>query len=83
MAAVEPLDATYTPNLPKRGDREGHALRRAARGGGLRRPGARGFLDTGARRGFFIGDGTGVGKGREIAGIILDNWRQGRKKAVW
>jgi hypothetical protein len=26
---------------------------------------------------------TGVGKGREIAGIILDNYRQGRKKAVW
>ena len=35
------------------------------------------------RRGFFIGDNTGVGKGREIGGIILDNLRQGRKKAVW
>jgi tRNA G10 N-methylase Trm11 len=35
------------------------------------------------RRGFFIGDGTGVGKGREIGGIILDNLRQGRKKHVW
>lgn len=35
------------------------------------------------RRGFMIGDGTGVGKGREIAGIIMDNRRQGRKKAVW
>lgn len=35
------------------------------------------------RRGFFIGDGTGVGKGREISGILLDNLRQGRKKAVW
>jgi hypothetical protein len=30
--------------------------------------------ETPQRRGFFIGDGTGVGKGREIAGIILDNW---------
>lgn len=36
-----------------------------------------------ARKGFFIGDGTGVGKGREISGIILDNMMQGRKKAVW
>lgn len=35
------------------------------------------------RRGFFIGDGTGAGKGRQIAGIIFDNWNQGRKKAVW
>lgn len=26
---------------------------------------------------------TGVGKGREIAGVLLDNWRQGRKKAIW
>jgi predicted RNA methylase len=35
------------------------------------------------RKGFFIGDGTGVGKGREISGIILDNWNKGRKKALW
>ena len=35
------------------------------------------------RRGFFIGDGTGVGKGRQSAAIILDNWMQGRRKAVW
>ena len=35
------------------------------------------------RRGFMIGDGTGVGKGRESASIILDNWMQGRRKAVW
>ena len=35
------------------------------------------------RQGFFVGDGTGVGKGRQSAGIILDNWMQGRRKAVW
>ncbi|TDR30439.1 strawberry notch family protein [Aquamicrobium defluvii] len=35
------------------------------------------------RRGFFIGDGTGVGKGRQSAAIILDNWLQGRRKAIW
>ncbi len=35
------------------------------------------------RQGFFVGDGTGVGKGRESAAIILDNWMQGRRKAVW
>ncbi|MFC3727137.1 strawberry notch-like NTP hydrolase domain-containing protein, partial [Neoaquamicrobium sediminum] len=35
------------------------------------------------RRGFMLGDGTGAGKGRQSAGIILDNWLQGRSKAVW
>ncbi len=35
------------------------------------------------RRGWFLGDGTGTGKGRQVAGIILDNWLQGRRRAVW
>ncbi len=35
------------------------------------------------RRGWFLGDGTGCGKGRQVAGIILDNWCQGRSKAIW
>jgi len=39
--------------------------------------------DGKTRRGYAIGDGTGVGKAREAAGIMLDNWNQGRKKAVW
>lgn len=33
--------------------------------------------------GFFVGDGAGVGKGRTIAGLILENWLRGRKKAMW
>jgi len=35
------------------------------------------------RRGWFLGDGTGSGKGRQVAGIVLDNWLQGRTKALW
>src|SRR5690606_23109041 len=35
------------------------------------------------RRGFMLGDGTGAGKGRQSAGIILDNWLRGRRNAVW
>ncbi|MEI2384740.1 strawberry notch family protein [Breoghania sp. JC706] len=35
------------------------------------------------RRGWFLGDGTGCGKGRQVAGIILDNWIKGRRKALW
>lgn len=41
------------------------------------------ILADGSRRGFFIGDGTGVGKGRTISGILLDNFNSGRKKAIW
>ena len=35
------------------------------------------------RRGWFLGDGTGAGKGRQVAGVILDNWQQGRRRALW
>src|SRR3954447_10364924 len=35
------------------------------------------------RRGWFLGDGTGAGKGRQVAGVILDNWLQGRRRALW
>ena len=41
------------------------------------------FLQTGERRGFFLGDGAGVGKGRQLAGIIYENWLRGRKKHIW
>ncbi len=35
------------------------------------------------RKGFFLGDGTGCGKGRQIAGVIADNLAQGRERALW
>ncbi|HQV03469.1 MULTISPECIES: strawberry notch family protein [unclassified Novosphingobium] len=35
------------------------------------------------RRGWFLGDGTGAGKGRQVAGVLLDNWLKGRRRAVW
>jgi protein-L-isoaspartate O-methyltransferase len=35
------------------------------------------------RRGMFLGDGTGAGKGRQIAAVIADNMAQGRVRAVW
>lgn len=35
------------------------------------------------RKGYFIGDGAGCGKGRQIAGVIMDNWIKGRRRAVW
>jgi hypothetical protein len=39
--------------------------------------------EQGARCGFFLGDATGVGKGRQAAGILLDNFLQGRRRALW
>lgn len=99
MASVLPPAPTYTPNLPKETIEKGlvslaqiestvyagqaHAQLLEAKVGDTE---ARDFgLKPGTpyRRGFFIGDGTGVGKGREISAILLDNIRQGRKKHVW
>ena len=34
------------------------------------------------RRGYLVGDGTGTGKTRVIGTILLDNWEQGRRKAI-
>ena len=35
------------------------------------------------RQGWMLGDGTGAGKGRQVAGFILDQWLRGRRRAVW
>ena len=35
------------------------------------------------RRGWMLGDGTGCGKGRQVAGIILDQWLRGNRRALW
>ncbi|XP_011404218.2 PREDICTED: protein strawberry notch homolog 1-like isoform X2 [Amphimedon queenslandica] len=40
-------------------------------------------LADGSRAGFLIGDGAGVGKGRTVAGIIYQNYIEGRKKSLW
>ncbi|EFX68487.1 hypothetical protein DAPPUDRAFT_114517 [Daphnia pulex] len=41
------------------------------------------ILPDGSRAGFFIGDCTGFGKRRMIAGIVFENHQKGRKKAIW
>lgn len=35
------------------------------------------------RQGFFLGDGTGAGKGRQIAAVIMDRWLSGERRHVW
>lgn len=35
------------------------------------------------RCGYFLGDGTGAGKGRQVAAIILDRWLRGERRHIW
>ena len=35
------------------------------------------------RRGFFLGDGTGAGKGRQLASILMDQWLRGSRRHLW
>ena len=35
------------------------------------------------RRGWMLGDGTGCGKGRQVAAIVLDRWLRGTRRALW
>lgn len=35
------------------------------------------------RQGFFLGDGTGAGKGRQLAGIAMDQWLRGKRRHIW
>jgi len=88
MASVEAPDVTYRPSLPRDvidkgllSDIQLEAVTYAGQSHETMLPA--GADNVSFRQGFMIGDGTGVGKGREIAGIILDNFAQGRKRAVW
>jgi len=40
-------------------------------------------LPTGARAAYLLGDGTGFGKGRCLAGVIIDNHNQQRTRTLW
>jgi hypothetical protein len=75
LAAVAPPDVTYTPHLPPAVIKDGllsslqleSVVYAAQRHDGPR-------MDDGARKGFFIGDGAGIGKGRQLAGLVVDRW---------
>ncbi|PSC70731.1 strawberry notch [Micractinium conductrix] len=40
-------------------------------------------LQDGKRAGFFLGDGAGVGKGRQIAALIKQHFNDGGRRALW
>ncbi len=83
LADTQPPAPTYEPTLPKEMIESGKVsdaqLEAVVYAGQAHDQ----VLPNGERKGFFAGHGTGVGKGRIIASIILDNWNKGRKKAVW
>ena|GEM_PF-2736548 len=75
MSAVAPPDPTYSPNLPENVIRDGLLSLPQLESVIYAGQAHSNILPDGTRKGFFIGDGTGVGKGRTIAGIIMDNFR--------
>ncbi len=83
MASVAAPDPTYTPNLPQElltsGKLSDAQIENVIYAGQAHEK----ILPSGERRGYFIGDGTGVGKGRQVAAIFEDNFNQGRTKGVW
>jgi predicted RNA methylase len=83
MASVTPPNITYRPHLPLEVVTEGRLseiqLERVIYAGQRHEQ----RLANGARTGFYVGDGTGVGKGRILAGIVLDNWLQNRRRSLW
>lgn len=88
MSAIPPPSPTYqpwlSPDVVEQGLITAPALESVVYAGQAHQqflPAAEG--EPAYRRGFFIGDGTGTGKGRQVAGIIADNLNQGRKKHVW
>jgi predicted RNA methylase len=82
MACVEPPDVTYRHHLPQEVIGEGRIsdiqiedVIYAGQTTGV-------LLPNGSRKGQWNGDGTGIGKGREIYAFIYDQLQQGRIRHV-
>uniref|UniRef100_A0A673U8Q0 Protein strawberry notch homolog 2 n=1 Tax=Suricata suricatta TaxID=37032 RepID=A0A673U8Q0_SURSU len=81
LSSVPPPDITYTLALPASDSGALSALQLEAITYACQQHEV--LLPSGQRAGFLIGDGAGVGKGRTVAGIILENYLRGRKKSLW
>ncbi|KAF3829670.1 hypothetical protein GH733_003934 [Mirounga leonina] len=81
LSSVPPPDITYALALPASDSGALSALQLEAITYACQQHEV--LLPSGQRAGFLIGDGAGVGKGRTVAGIILENYLRGRKKSLW
>lgn len=83
LANVEPPPIHYRPSLPRDlseiGKLSAIQIERVIYAGQAHGQ----KLADGSRAGISIGDGTGTGKTATLAGIFLDNWFRGRRRAVW
>ncbi|MCA9206713.1 MAG: strawberry notch family protein [Planctomycetales bacterium] len=82
MASVEPPDVTYRHHLPRDVIGEGRISDLQLEDVIYAGQAAESFLPDGSRKGHWNGDGTGIGKGREIYAFIFDEVQQGRHKHV-
>jgi hypothetical protein len=86
LSGVLGPDPTYLPHLPVSIFRSSPPALSAAQFETIVYAGQRHsqlIPGTTTRCGFFLGDGTGVGKGRQCAAMIYDAWRKGRRRSVW
>lgn len=83
LSSVEPPDVEYVLNLPKDTINEGKLSSLQLETITYACQKHETYLPNKQRVGYLVGDGAGVGKGRTIAGIIFENFRCGRKRALW
>ena len=82
MACVEPPDVTYHHHLPADVVAEGRVSTLQLEDVIYAGQATSALLPDGARKGHWNGDGTGIGKGREIYAFIYNELEQGRTKHV-
>lgn len=82
MASVEPPGVTYQHHLPTEIIVEGRISDLQLEDVIYAGQATEFLLPDGSRKGHWNGDGTGIGKGREIYAFIYDQLRQGRSKHV-
>lgn len=82
MASVEPPDVTYNHHLPSEVISEGRVSNLQLEDVIYAGQATSVLLPDGSRKGHWNGDGTGIGKGREIYAFIYNEWQQGHTKHV-
>lgn len=82
MACVEPPDVLYRHHLPADVIAEGRVSNLQLEDVIYAGQATNSLLPDGSRKGHWNGDGTGIGKGREIYAFIFNELMQGRRRHV-